>query len=98
MKLSREPVVWRTALAGIVAALVTLGVLAQPAADEIGGGLDALLTAVVALLPIVAGVLARGKVAPADADAGVRLLALGSDGVYRPAGQVVAGYQSGEGS
>lgn len=69
MKLSREPVVWRTALAGIVAALVTLGVLAQPSADEISGGLDALLTAVVALLPIVAGVWARAKVTPVVAAA-----------------------------
>lgn len=71
MKLSREPVVWRTALAGILAALVTIGVLAQPAADQIGGGLDALLVAVNALLPVVAGVLARAKVTPVSDPRGV---------------------------
>lgn len=85
MKLSREPVVWRTGLAGIVAALVTLGVLAQPAADQVSGGLDALLVAVNALLPVIAGVLARAKVAPTAAAAGTETLALGTDGVYRPA-------------
>lgn len=66
MKLSREPVVWRTALAGLVAALVTLGVLGTDQADSISGGLDALLVAVNALLPIVAGVFARAKVTPVD--------------------------------
>jgi hypothetical protein len=90
MKLSREPVVWRTALAGILAALVTLGVLAQPAADQVSGGLDALLVAVNALLPIVAGLLARAKVAPTTAVEGTKALVLGADGVYRAAGQADA--------
>jgi hypothetical protein len=73
VKLSREPVVWRTALAGIVAALVTLGVLTGPAADALNGGLDALLVAVNALLPVVAGVLARAKVTPVDDPRGIPL-------------------------
>jgi hypothetical protein len=66
VNLSREPVVWRTALAGLAAGLVTVGVLAQPQADAISGALDSLLVAVNALLPVVAGFLARRKVTPVD--------------------------------
>jgi hypothetical protein len=89
VSLSREPVVWRTGLAGLLAALVTVGVLAQPAADQVSGGLDALLVAVNALLPVIAGVLARGKVVPTTATEPVQALIRGSDGVYRPTGRLV---------
>ena len=59
-----EPVVWRTAIAGLVAALASAGLLTSDQAANINGAVQVLVPLVAFLLPLVAGFLARRKVTP----------------------------------
>ena len=61
---SREPVVWATAIAGILAALVSVGVLSTAEADTVNGVVTALVGAASFLLPLIGGLIARAKTTP----------------------------------
>jgi hypothetical protein len=92
VSLSRDPVVWRGAGAGLLNLAVSVGVLTRPAADQIDGGLGALLVAVVALAPVLGAILARFRTAAVakGTPAGTPALVLGGNGVYRAASRSLA--------
>jgi hypothetical protein len=83
MKLSTEPIVWRTAIASIVAALITAGVLSPEWGEKINTWAGVIAVVATALLPIGAALWARMHTAPVQAGTPkAKLLALGADGVY----------------
>lgn len=61
---SREPVVWSTFAAGVVAAAVSAGLLTGDQAAHVNGAVQVLVPVVSLLLPVLAGLVARRKVSP----------------------------------
>lgn len=85
-RLSRDPVVYRNAVAALILAAVQIGVLTSDQADAVDGYIKVLAPVVTLVLPLVAALLARRRTAPVAADTPeVRYLVRGADGVYSPA-------------
>jgi len=62
--ISRDPVVWANAIAGVLAAAVSVGLLNASQATNVNGVVQALVGAASFLLPLIAGFLARRRVTP----------------------------------
>lgn len=91
MNLSRNPTVWRVALASVVAAAVAAGVISPELGETIDGALGALLIAVTALLPVLGAIWSKARTAPVAAGTrGVTELKRGADGVYREPSEAAA--------
>lgn len=84
MNVSREPVVWRNAIAGVLLALVQVGVLTQPQVAVVDGWVTIAAPTATVLVPILAALWARKKTVPtATALNAPAQLTRGADGVYR---------------
>jgi hypothetical protein len=62
--MSRNPVTWAAGIAGVLAALVSVGVLNADTEANVNGIVQALVGASAFLIPLIAGFLARSKVTP----------------------------------
>jgi choline-glycine betaine transporter len=62
--MSREPVMWANAVAGIVAAIVSVGLLTTGQAAVVNNMVTAAIPIVAFLLPLLAGFIARARVRP----------------------------------
>lgn len=86
MKPSTNPAVWRAAVASIVAALITAGVLSPEWGDRINGWAATGAVVAVFLLPIVSALWAKMHTAPVAAGTpAAKVLVRGPDGVYAAA-------------
>lgn len=62
--MSRNPVVWANAIAGVLSALVSVGVLNASQETVVNGWVQALVGAAGFLLPLIAGFLAQRRTTP----------------------------------
>lgn len=92
MNLSRNPSVWRVALAAVVAAGIQVGLLTPQIGDRLDGTVAALAQVVTIVLPVIGVWWSRQSTLPVPAGSPpAELYERGSDGLYRPA----AGHRAG---
>jgi hypothetical protein len=81
---ARQPVVWTTALLGLLSALVTAGLIQQDDADRFGPLVEYGVPVVLLIISVVGGLLARRRTVPvAGGTPPAAKLTRGFDAVYR---------------
>lgn len=84
MRLPREPVVWRSAILAVVAALAQVGLLQQDAVDAVDGWTAAAIPLASLILPLLGALWARRRTLPTDTERSApKEMVRGTDGVYR---------------
>lgn len=84
--MNRNPVTWAGAIAGILAALVSVGILNADQEANVNATVQALVGAAAFIIPLISSFLARSRVTPvADPrnDAGQRLVPAGDPQHHR---------------
>lgn len=70
MKLSREPIVWRNALAGVAAAAASVGIINLDQEANVNGVVQTIIAAAAFLFPLIAAWWARRHTRPLSDDNG----------------------------
>lgn len=88
MNISREPVVWRNAIAGVLLAAAQIGVLSSEQVAVVDEWVVAALPTATFVIAVVAALLARKRTVPTTTESTApRELVRGADGVYRTAAE-----------